>query len=85
MFYEKISPHIQNPVKQINFYENSQRLKAVYTKANYGKSFILDVWLGSEYAYVFSTHKKDLHIAASLGQPVDPSALGWNKLEFVKM
>ena len=33
----------------------------------------------------FHTQKKDLHIAASLGQPADTSALGWNKLEFVKM
>ena len=26
----------------------------------------------------------DLHITASLGQPADTSALGWNKLEFAK-
>ena len=30
----------------------------------------------------FSTN---LYVAAALGQPVDTSALGWNKLEFVKM
>ena len=30
----------------------------------------------------FST---DLHIVASLGQHIDTSALGWNKLQFVKM